>query len=115
MSNLSSKISDTLSSLGVERSFGAPVELGEETFIPVAGVWVGLGGGSSTDDAASDGGGGDGVGGGGLSVPLGAYVSSGGRSVFRPNTIALLAVATPLVCVTGCAIARIVRAARRRR
>lgn len=110
MSNLTAKISDTLSTLGVERSFGAPVQIGDETLIPVAAVWMGMGGGIATEESA-----GEGAGGGGISVPLGAYVSSGGRSTFRPNTIALLAVATPLVCVTGRAIARIVRAGKRRR
>ena len=110
MSNLTAKISESLSNLGVERSFGAPIELGNETFIPVAAVWMGMGGGISTEESA-----GEGAGGGGISMPLGAYVSTDGRSKFRPNTIALLAVATPLICVTGHAIARIVRAGKRRR
>lgn len=110
MPTLTEKISETLSTLGVERSFGSPVKLGDETLIPVAAVWMGMGGGVSTEEAA-----GEGAGGGGVSVPLGAYVSSDGRSTFRPNTIALLAVATPLVCVIGCSIARIVRASGRRR
>jgi hypothetical protein len=110
MSTLTAKISESLASLGVERSFGAPIELGNETVIPVAAVWMGIGGGSRTDELS-----GEGAGGGGVSLPLGAYVSSGGYSSFRPNIIALLAVSTPLVCVSGRALARIIRALKRRR
>ncbi|MBC9935445.1 MULTISPECIES: hypothetical protein [unclassified Leucobacter] len=110
MPNLTEKITGALSTLGVERSFGDPIELGDETIVPVAAVWMGLGGGASTDDAA-----GEGAGGGGVSLPFGAYVSSGGRTTFRPNTIVLMAVSVPLVCVAGKAISRIVRAGKRRR
>lgn len=110
MPNLTEKITDALSTLGVSRSFGSPIEVGDETIVPVAAVWMGLGGGAATEESA-----GEGAGGGGVSLPFGAYVSSGGRTTFRPNTIILMAVAVPLVCVAGKALSRIIRAGKGRR
>lgn len=110
MAKLTEKITDALSTLGVERSFGSPIALGDETIVPVAAVWMGVGGGVSADAKE-----GEGAGGGGVSLPMGVYVSVDGRTKFRANPILVLAVSVPLVCVTGRALARMIRAGKRRR
>jgi len=75
-----------------------------------AGVYYGFGGGEG-DSAES--GTGSGGGGGGMSLPIGAYVKSGGSLRFEPNVISLLAVGIPFVWVAGKAISRVIRAVKR--
>jgi hypothetical protein len=45
-----------------------------------------------------------------VSLPIGAYVKSGGTARFEPNVIALLAVGVPFLIVAGRALARVIRA-----
>ncbi|MFZ3453751.1 hypothetical protein [Arthrobacter sp. 7Tela_A1] len=93
--NVVEKLAESFRSMSVQRAYGEPVQVGGETLVPVALVQAGFGGGG---DADGDGGGG----GGGLVLPLGVYAGrDGGPAVFRPNPIALLAVATPIVWIIG--------------
>jgi hypothetical protein len=55
---------------------------------------------------------GSGGGGGGSAIPVGAYIGGADGLHFRPNTIALLTVAIPVIGVLGWALAKIVKAAR---
>lgn len=112
MPNLTKQLADTVSSVGVYAAYGDPVEIGDATIIPVACAWYGFGAGEATDDAAQ-GDSGSGGGGGGAALPVGAYVARNGVTRFEPNTIALLAVGIPFVCVAGRALARVVRALKR--
>lgn len=105
MASITKQIADTVTSTGVGTAYGEPVELDGTTLVPVAVASYGFG--------ASDGSTGDepqGAGGGGCTVPIGAYVTRDGYTRFEPNIIALLAVAIPFVCVTGRALARVIRA-----
>ncbi len=111
LQNLTDKIPGAL---GTHASYGEQVDLDGTKIIPVAytsfGFGAGEGGGS---DEAGQSGEGSGGGGGGVSIPVGAYVSRDGEVEFEPNLIALMVVAIPLVCVTGRALARIIRALKR--
>ncbi|GAA2232447.1 hypothetical protein N1031_08455 [Herbiconiux moechotypicola] len=119
MADLVETLSDATRSIGVNAAYGAPVEIDGATFVPVALVWAGFGGGNgkasspgATDKKIGAGdAGGEGFGGGGVSIPIGAYVSGpDGKAAFEPNLIALLAVSIPVICTTGWALARFVRA-----
>ena len=105
MANLVENLAETMSALGVKRSYGDPVTIDGVEVIPVALSWFGFGAGS--DDSSEAGGGG----GGGASVPVGVY-STGPDGIvrFEPNLISLLAVAIPLTWVGGKALAGIIRA-----
>ncbi|QZY51955.1 spore germination protein GerW family protein [Leucobacter tenebrionis] len=110
MASLTQQLADTVTQVGVNASYGEPVEVDGATIIPVACTSYGFGageGGGGLEDAQGEGSGG---GGGGMSVPVGAYVTRGGETRFEPNIIALLAVGVPFVCVAGRALARIIRA-----
>jgi uncharacterized spore protein YtfJ len=109
MTNLAEKLAEATRSVGVTSSYGDPVDVDGATIIPVAYVWYGFGAGEDTSDEE----GGSGGGGGGASVPIGAYVKSGGTVRFDPNIISLLAVGIPFVWVAGRALARIIRALKR--
>lgn len=116
MASLSKQIADTVTQVGVNSSYGAPVELGDTTVMPVAftsyGFGAGEGMGVGTEDIAAQGEG-SGAGGGGFSVPVGAYVTREGGTRFEPNIVALLVVGVPFVWVAGRALARIIRALKR--
>lgn len=105
MSNLSKQIADTVSSTGVHAAYGEPVDLDGTTVVPVAFTSYGFGAGEGEADSE-----GNGAGGGGMAWPVGAYITRDGFTRFEPNTIALLLVGIPFVCVAGRAIARIIRA-----
>lgn len=111
MPNLTEKLADTVSSSGVHVAYGAPVELEGGTVLPVAIASYGFGGGEGA--SADDSGEGSAGGGGGFALPVGAYVTRDGYTRFEPNTIALLAVGIPFVCVAGRAISRVIRALKR--
>ena len=111
MTNLTEKLSENARSIGVTSAYGDPVEVEGVSIVPVALVWYGFGAGEGTSD--SDGGTGSGGGGGGASLPIGAYVKTGGTVRFDPNIISLLMVGIPFVWVTGRALARIIRALKR--
>jgi hypothetical protein len=119
MSEALSSLAETFKNVGVSRAYGPVVRVDGEELIPVALVSFGFGGGGSSEGAGSTeaGTGGDagaaGGGGGGFVLPLGVY--GRGRSVrvsFRPNTVAVLAGLTPLVCALGFAARGVLRAAR---
>ena len=105
MTNLALKLAENAGSIGVRSAYGDPVQIEGVTIVPVALVQYGFGGGGEGDEAGPAGGGG-----GGMSIPIGAYVKSGGAARFEPNVISLLAVGIPFVWVAGKAIARIIRA-----
>jgi uncharacterized spore protein YtfJ len=103
MTNIVSQIADKVRPIGVSTNYGDPVEVGDNTIIPVSVGWFGFGGGGDSDE---NGGGG----GGGVSVPIGAYVRRPGKDmVFEPNVIALLAVATPFVWTAGTVLRKFVK------
>ncbi len=115
MSNLTKQLAETVTQSGVRTSYGEPVEMDGTVVMPVAisgyGFGGGEGGGSGPESTVQ--GEGSGGGGGGLSVPVGAYVTRDGYTRFEPNIIALLTVAVPFVCVSGRALARVIRALKR--
>jgi len=104
MANFVTEIADKVRPLGVTTNYGEPIEIGDNTLVPVSVNWYGFGGGG---DAAENGGGG----GGGAAIPVGAYVRRPGKDlVFEPNLIALLAVGTPFVWTAGRVLRKLVRA-----
>lgn len=127
MADFTTKIADTVSSVGVRSAYGEPLDLDGTTVVPVALTWYGFGAGEgggegrnstkSGDRGSATGepsrGEGQAGGGGGFAAPLGAYVTREGSTRFEPNTIALLAVGIPFVCVAGRALARVIRALKR--
>jgi len=105
MTDIVSQIADKVRPVGVSTNYGEPIEVGDQTLIPVSLGWYGFGAGGGGD---GDNGGG---GGGGLSIPVGAYVRRPGQDLqFEPNLISLLAVSIPTIWVTGKALAKLVRA-----
>ncbi|MGO4691903.1 spore germination protein GerW family protein [Glaciibacter sp. 2TAF33] len=107
MTNIALKLAEATRSFGVKSAYGDPVEIDGVTIIPVAYVQYGFGGGGDETGGDAEMGGG---GGGGMSIPVGAYVKSGGTVRFDPNLVSLLAVGIPFVWVAGKALARIIRA-----
>ncbi|TFC15166.1 hypothetical protein E3O19_08500 [Cryobacterium algoritolerans] len=110
MTSLPEKLAEISRSAGVKTAYGDPVQVDGISLVPVALVYYGFGGGEG-DSAES--GTGSGGGGGGMSLPIGAYVKSGGSLRFEPNVISLLAVGIPFVWVAGKAISRVIRAVKR--
>ena len=110
MTSLPEKLAEISRSAGVKTAYGDPVQVDGISLVPVALVYYGFGGGEgdSVDNGAGSGGGG-----GGMSLPIGAYVKSGGSLRFEPNVISLLAVGIPFVWVAGKAISRVIRALKR--
>ncbi len=108
MTDALASLAEAFKNVGVSRAYGAAVQVDGEELIPVALVSFGFGGGS---EAGNDAGGG---GGGGFVLPLGVYCRGrGGHVVFRPNTLALLAGLTPLVCAVGYSVRGVIRTLRR--
>ncbi len=107
MPNVTKQLADTVTTVGVHAAYGDPVDLNGTTVIPVAIASYGFGAG---EGGAAEMGEGSGGGGGGFACPVGAYVTRDGYTRFEPNTIALLAVGIPFVCVAGRAIARVIKA-----
>ncbi|TFC53138.1 hypothetical protein E3T26_14200 [Cryobacterium sp. TMT1-21] len=107
MTSLPEKLAEISRSAGVKSAYGDPVQIDGVSMVPVALVYYGFGGGEGESE---DKGSGTGGGGGGASLPIGAYVRSGGTLRFEPNVISLLAVGIPFVWVAGKALARVIRA-----
>jgi hypothetical protein len=104
MANIVTKIAENVRPIGISTNYGDPVEVGDNTIIPVSLAWFGFGGGG--DDGENGGGGG-----GGAAIPIGAYIRKPGKDMeFEPNLVALVAVSIPLVWVTGTALRKLVRA-----
>lgn len=103
MTSLPVRIADTLKQFGAQVAYGDEREIEGTTFVPVALVGYGFGGAGDADE--------DGAGGGGAwAIPVGAYVGDSLGIRFQPNPIALVAVAVPLVWVSGKALARVFKA-----
>ena len=118
MANLIEKLAESVPTWGVKLAYGEKTTLGGQELVPVALVGFGFGGGEGsnlspdTGPASAGTGEGRGGGGGGYAVPIGAYVSSPDGLRFRPNRIALLVVAVPVITAGGMALAQIIRAFR---
>ncbi|WP_233569283.1 hypothetical protein [Leucobacter sp. OH1287] len=123
-------ISTVMGKIGVKTAYAKPYQFSDTQLVPVAAVWSGWGGGdasgtvtadhdgeivSTSKDHADADGVSQGGGGGTIIMPIGAYLERDGRTRFEPNTIALLSVAIPFVCVLGRAIARIVRVCKKKK
>ena len=108
MANLAVELGKLAASSGVKSVYGEQQDVDGVRIVPVAVTWNGFGAGSDGSEE-----GGSGGGGGGFSAPVGAYVRSSEGIRFEPNLISLLAVGIPFVCVTGRALARIIRALKR--
>lgn len=103
MADALASLADAFKNVGVSRAYGAPIEVAGEQLVPVALVSFGFGGGSAPE--SEEGPAGSGGGGGGFVLPLGVYARGpAGRAVFRPNPVALLVAAVPLVCAAGVAL-----------
>lgn len=100
--NVDESIRTTLGAL----TYGQPIELDGHTVIPVSLASYGFGAGEDAQSSNDRTGGG----GGGASIPVGVYVQSSQGVVFKPNAIALIAVATPAIVSVGFALSRIIRA-----
>lgn len=98
---------DAISKTGARLAYGERVDLGHEQIIPVA-FWAGGSAEGERDSDAEHRGEGGAI--GGVAIPLGAYVGDDYGTRFRPNIIALIAVLTPLVTVTGWALPRLIKA-----
>lgn len=117
MTNILEKLADSVPSWGAKLSYGEPTTVGGQELVPVALVAFGFGGGEGSGEspdttAPVKRGEGSGGGGGGYALPIGAYVGTADGLVFRPNPVAVMALAIPLVSAAGWALARIIRAAR---
>jgi hypothetical protein len=103
---LADKLAGGVPDRGIGLAYGEKQTIGGVDLIPVAFVSYGFG---AVDDSDSLGTGG---GGGGVAIPIGAYVDGPQGPRFAPNTIALVAVAIPVISALGLVIAKIVKAAR---
>jgi len=116
MTNLTEKLAESVPSWGAKVAYGEKTTISGQEIMPVALVVFGFGGGQGSgempggDNDGARKGEGSGGGGGGYSIPIGAYVGGPDGLRFRPNSIALIVVAVPLVSAVGWAIARIIRA-----
>jgi|SRR5690349_5659190 len=102
---LTEKLAAGVPDRSVKLAYGEKQTVDGVEFVPVAFVSYGFGAGEGLEEVGSGGGG------GGVAIPLGAYIGGPDGLRFRPNTIALLSVAIPVVGVVGWAIAKIVKAA----
>lgn len=102
MPNIALELGKQSAHFGVNSAYGEQQDVDGIRIIPVALAGNGFGGGA---DESGNGGGG----GGGWTVPLGAYIRRGDDLKFEANIVSLLAVAIPLVCVSGHALRRIIK------
>jgi uncharacterized spore protein YtfJ len=115
MTTITERLAQSVPSWGARLAYGDQITLNGQDVLPVAFVVFGFGGGEGsgelpdTDGLPAKNGEGSGGGGGGYSLPIGAYVGGPGGLRFRPNPVALLVVAVPLVSAIGWAISRIRR------
>lgn len=118
MANLVERLADAVPGWGVRVAYGEKSTVDGQELVPVALVGFGFGAGEGSGEASDSeklpGGRGEGSGGGGggYAVPIGAYIGGPDGLRFRPNPIALIVVAAPLVSATGWALARILKALR---
>lgn len=121
MANLIETLAESVPTWGVKLAFGEKVTLGGHELVPVALVGFGFGGGEGSSALPDEDGlgpvgvgvgEGRGGGGGGYAVPIGAYVNGPDGLAFRPNLIALMVVAVPVITAAGMGLAQIIRAFR---
>jgi uncharacterized spore protein YtfJ len=118
MTNLIEKLAESVPSWGAKAAYGEKTSINGQELVPVALVFFGFGGGEGSgemprgDEDGARKGEGSGGGGGGYSIPIGAYVGGPDGLAFRPNSIALITVAAPLVSAVGWAVAQVIRANR---
>lgn len=116
MANLADRMAASVPSWGAKMAYGEPVTVGGQEVVPAALVIFGFGGGEGSgtwpdgENAPEGRGEGSGGGGGGYVVPLGAYVSGPDGVTFRPNPVAMIIVAVPLLSAVGWVAARIISA-----
>jgi hypothetical protein len=103
---LTARLADGVADRGIGLAYGETRNLGGVDLVPVAFVTYGFGAAEGSSQFGSGGGG------GGVAIPIGAYVGGRDGGRFEPNTVALLAVAIPVISALGWAISLIVRAAR---
>ncbi|HEY0248413.1 MAG TPA: hypothetical protein VGC45_09145 [Gryllotalpicola sp.] len=124
MSTLVERLAELVKGVGISNVYGEATELNGVHIVPVAlsfhafGAGEGKGHGHGAGSERFDGEGeGEGSTGGGIaaSVPFGAYVRDIRGLRFEPNLITLIAVATPLVWVSGRVLTGLARASRKRR
>jgi uncharacterized spore protein YtfJ len=112
------RLAESVPSWGTKVAYGEKTTVGGRELVPVAFVGFGFGGGEGSGPKPEGGptaiGQGSGGGGGGYAVPIGAYVGGPDGLTFRPNVIALMVVATPLVTAAGLALSQVLRALRGR-
>jgi uncharacterized spore protein YtfJ len=117
MTNLIEKLAGSVPSWGAKIAYGEKTTVAGQELLPVALVVFGFGGGEGSGELPADDtapartGEGSGGGGGGYSIPIGAYVGGDTGVAFRPNPVAIIAIAVPLVAAAGWALPRIIRAA----
>lgn len=117
MANLVERLADAVPSWGVKLAYGEKTTVDGQELVPVALAAFGFGAGEGSgetpgqDKLPAGKGEGSGGGGGGYAVPIGAYIGGPDGLHFRPNPMALMAVAVPLVTALGWALSRIIRAA----
>ena len=118
MTTIIERLTDAVPSWGAKLAYGEKITVDGHELVPVALVAFGFGAGEGSgempdaDASRSSRGEGSGAGGGGYALPIGAYVGGPDGLTFRPNPIAVLAIAVPLVSAAGWALARIIRAQR---
>jgi uncharacterized spore protein YtfJ len=118
MAKLIENLAESVPAWGAKVAYGEKTTVDGRELVPVALVAFGFGGGEGSGDLAAtektpEGRGeGSGGGGGGYSVPIGAYIGGPDGLRFRPNTIALVVAAVPLVSALGAALAVVIGAAR---
>ena len=106
---LTEKLAAGVPDRSVKLAYGEKQTVDGVEFVPVAFVSYGFGGGEGFEEMGN--GSGSGGGGGGVAIPLGAYIAGPDGLRFRPNPIALLSAAIPVIGVLGWAISKIVKAA----
>jgi uncharacterized spore protein YtfJ len=105
------RLAGSVPSWGARVAYGEKSTVGGQDLLPVAIVAFGFGAGEgsgatpATEKLAEGKGEGSGGGGGGIALPIGAYVQSPEGAVFKPNVIALVVAATPIVMSVAAAIA----------
>ncbi|MFH8250227.1 hypothetical protein ACH3VR_07670 [Microbacterium sp. B2969] len=105
------KLAGSVPSWGARIAYGEKSSIGGQDVVPVAIVVFGFGAGEGSGETPAfekvpqGRGEGSGGGGGGIALPIGAYVHSPNGAVFKPNTIALVLAATPIVMSVVAAIA----------
>lgn len=105
------KLAGSVPSWGARIAYGEKSTVGGQDIVPVAIVAFGFGAGEGsgetpvTEKLPQGKGEGSGGGGGGIALPIGAYVQGTSGAVFKPNAIALVVAATPIVMSVAAAIA----------